>query len=186
MSRVAAEPNDIHALMDQPPQLLAMGNIGHSQGLEKVVAAFEANPDLVALGARLIIAGSGVAADTVADAISSDRVSMPGVLYGDELTPVLRASRIGVVSQRADIAEFNLPSKLMNYMAHGLPVLASVNPNSETARIVRESGAGWVTDAARPAEFAARAAEVLTDSAALSAAGQAGFAFAREHFAPAA
>ena len=45
------------------------------------------------------------------------------------------------MSQRADVQEFNLPSKLMRgYMAYGIPVIASVNPASETARIVPRVG----------------------------------------------
>jgi len=183
ITRDADQPNDLMAIADQPPVILAMGNIGHTQGLDHIVDAFEASGALADLGARLVIAGGGVAADQVRSRIVDGRVSMPGVLYGEQLDPVLRAASIGLVSQRADVVEFNLPSKLMNYMAHGIPVLASVNPKSETARIVRESGAGWVTDAADPSAFAARAAELLRDRSALSDAGRSGFAFARDHFA---
>jgi colanic acid biosynthesis glycosyl transferase WcaI len=184
-SRQAEEPNDVSALLRDSPRVLAMGNIGHSQGLERIVDAFQDSDQLDALDARLIIAGGGVAADEVRARITNGRVEMPGVLYGDALTPVLRAASIGLVSQRPDMLEFNLPSKLMNYMAFGIPVIASVNPESETARIVRESGAGWVTDAADPAQFARKVAAVARDADALRRAGQAGFAFSRAQFAPA-
>jgi colanic acid biosynthesis glycosyl transferase WcaI len=70
-------------------------------------------------------------------------------------------------------------------MAHGIPVLASVNPESETARIVRESGGGWVTDAADPAAFAAQTGAVLNEPRTLREAGRAGYAYARANFAPA-
>jgi colanic acid biosynthesis glycosyl transferase WcaI len=184
ITREADQPNDLDAIAADPPRILSMGNIGHTQGLHRIVEAFQASDALTALDARLVIAGSGVAAGDVRSRIASDRVSMPGVLYGDELTPELRRASIGLVSQRADIAEFNLPSKLMNYMAYGIPVIASVNPLSETARIVRESGAGWVTDAAEPSAFAARASELLRDRRALHEAGRAGHAYARANFAP--
>ena len=117
-------------------------------------------------------------------ASTTERVTMPGVVYATELDPVLRASTIGLVSQRADVAEFNLPSKLMNYMAYGIPVIASVRPESETARIVQESGAGWATDSALPEQFAAKAADVLRRPDLIRAAGRAGFAFARANFRP--
>ena len=184
-SRQADAPNDIDTLVREPPWILAMGNIGHSQGLDRIVDAFEASDRLRTLQARLIIAGGGVAADEVRARITGASVEMPGVLYGEELTPVLRAASIGLVSQRPDILEFNLPSKLMNYMTFGIPVIASVNPDSETARIVRESGAGWVTDAADPAQFARKVAEVARDGDALRRASLAGFAFSRTQFAPA-
>ena len=88
--------------------------------------------------------------------IRTDRVEMPGLLL-DELENEMEQATIGLVPQRPDVDEFNLPSKLMNLMSGGVPVLASVNPHSEVARIVQESGAGWVVDAADPGAFPRRA-----------------------------
>lgn len=184
-SRHADGPNDLTALAVEPPKILAMGNIGHSQGLDRIVEAFEESDELRALGATLQIAGSGVAAHKVRASIRSDAIQMLGVRYGDEFEPILRSASIGLVSQRADVLEFNLPSKLMNLMAYGIPVIASVRLGSETARIVEESGGGWVTDATNPAQFTRRAAEVLGDPDALALASAAGYAFAAEHFRPA-
>lgn len=183
-SRIAAYPNRIDDLRAHPPRILAMGNIGHSQGLDRIVDAFQASDALARLDARLVIAGSGVAAPDVRARVTSDRVEMPGVLYGEELEPVLRTTSLGLVSQRADIAEFNLPSKLMNYMSYGIPVLASVRLGSETGNIVEHARAGWVTDAAHPEQFAEAAARVLGAPADLVAASQSGFAFAQEQFDP--
>lgn len=165
-------------------RIVVMGNIGHSQGLDRIVRAFEASADLAAAGARLVIVGHGVEADKVRAVIRTDRVEMPGVMTGRALESELRRSALAVVSQRADVAEFNLPSKLMNYMAHGLPVLASVRPGSETGRLVLESGAGWVTDAADPDAFARRAAKALGRPDELRERGAAGRRYAMEHFHP--
>jgi colanic acid biosynthesis glycosyl transferase WcaI len=184
-TRHTSQPVDLDGASTDP-RILAMGNIGHSQGLDRIVDAFQESTELDALGAQLVIAGHGVAADEVHARIRSERVHMPGVLYGEQLEPELRGASIGLVSQRADIQEFNLPSKLMNYMAYGIPVIASVNPDCETARIVLESGAGWVTDAQNPSDFASIAAARLRDSEALRSAGRAGFAYAKENFHPSA
>jgi len=181
-SRPKTDSIDIDALANQAPRILAMGNIGHSQGLEGIVDAFQANEDLAKLDARLIIAGSGVAAESVRGRITSDRVEMPGVLYGPELDPVLRSASLGLVSQRADISEFNLPSKIMHYMSYGLPVLASVRTGTETGKIVTQANAGWATDAADPAQFAATAARVLADRPSLAAAGRNAYSFAAAEF----
>jgi colanic acid biosynthesis glycosyl transferase WcaI len=184
-TRQTSQPVDLDSAIARP-RILAMGNIGHSQGLDRIVDAFQESAELDALGAELVIAGHGVAAGEVRARVHSERVHMPGVLYGEQLEPELRSASIGLVSQRADIQEFNLPSKLMNYMAYGVPVIASVNPGCETARIVLESGAGWVTDAQTSSEFASAAAAKLRDPEALKAAGQAGFAYAKENFHPSA
>jgi colanic acid biosynthesis glycosyl transferase WcaI len=161
-----------------------MGNVGRTQGMEAVVRAFEADPGLAGAGAELVIAGSGVALESVREAVTGPRVLTPGVLGGDELDGLLMTSQLGLVSQKAGLREFNLPSKLMNYMSFGLPVIASVDSGSETARIVRESGAGWVTDPARPGDFASLAATLLGDGDSLEDASAAGMAYSMREFHP--
>jgi colanic acid biosynthesis glycosyl transferase WcaI len=174
---------------DGPPRLLAMGNIGHTQGLAEVVRAVESSEVLDRTGAELHIAGHGVAADEVAATITSDRVKMLGLLLSqameDELENTTVGLTVGLVTQRAGVTEFNLPSKLMNYMAHALPVLAVVNPGSETARIVKESDAGWVVDAGRLEDELPRTIEhVLADPSEIVRRGRAAYAAAAHHFAP--
>lgn len=128
----------------EPPRVLAMGNIGLSQGLPDVVRAFESSDELAKLDARLIITGTGVAEDEVRAAISTSRVEMLGVVSEERLDHELKRATIGLVSQRSDFPEFNMPSKLMNYMAEGLPVIAAVGSASEVARVVETNEAGLV------------------------------------------
>ncbi len=127
----------------EPLRILSMGNIGHSQGLTALVQAFERFSDL---RAELIITGTGVAADEASAEIQTDRVKMLGVVDDARLEQELQRADIAFVSQRYVGSEFNIPSKLMNFMAYRLPILAAVNPAGEVARIVRESGGGWVVD----------------------------------------
>jgi colanic acid biosynthesis glycosyl transferase WcaI len=63
-------------------------------------------------------------------------------------------------------------------------VLASVNPHSEVARIVRESGAGWVVDAVDPDAFPRALREILADKDELERRSAAGLEFARRNFSP--
>jgi colanic acid biosynthesis glycosyl transferase WcaI len=133
-----------------PLRTLSMGNIGHSQGLTALLAAFESAPEL---DARLLITGTGVAAQEARAEIKSDRVEMLGLVDDERLEHELTSADIGFVSQRYDGSEFNIPSKLMNFMAYGLPILAAVNPAGEVARIVRDSGAGWVVDSSDASNF---------------------------------
>ena len=133
-----------------PLRILSMGNIGHSQGLTELVRAFEARPEL---DARLVITGTGVAAQEAHDEIRTSRVEMLGMVDDDRLEHELSAADIAFVSQRYEGSEFNIPSKLMNFMAYGLPILAAVNPGGEVARLVRESGAGWVVDSSDADSF---------------------------------
>ncbi len=163
-------------------RVLYMGNMGFSQNLPALVRAFELSP-APKDETRLVLAGTGELARAVAAEVRSERVEMPGLLL-DGLEPELERATIGLVPQRPDVDEFNLPSKLMNLMSRGIPVLASVSPRSEIARIVRESGAGWVVDAADPDAFPRALSGILTDRAELARRGAAGLAFARRNFAP--
>lgn len=133
-------------------RILSMGNIGHSQGLTALVRAFESHTELTDT-ARLVITGTGVAADEAQAEIVSDRVRMLGLVDDSQLEHELSSADVGFVSQRYEGSEFNIPSKLMNFMTYGLPILAAVNPTGEVARIVRESGAGWIVDSSDAAAF---------------------------------
>jgi colanic acid biosynthesis glycosyl transferase WcaI len=146
------------------------------------VRAFETSS---ALGdeARLILAGTGELALDAAAEIRSPRVQMPGLLL-EELEGEMQRATIGLVPQRPDVDEFNLPSKLMNLMSRGVPVLASVNPQSEIARIVHDSSGGWVIDAADPEAFPRALRGILADQAELERRGAAGLEFARRNFSP--
>jgi colanic acid biosynthesis glycosyl transferase WcaI len=168
------------------PRLLSMGNIGHSQGLAPLVAAFERSDALAATPIRFVITGNGVAAEDTRSEIRSDRVQMPGVIDDDRLEAELQSATIAFVSQQHDGAEFNIPSKIMNFMAYGLPVLAAVNPSGEVARIVEQAEAGWVADSSDPDSFPRKLAEILGSPAEITARGRAAYQYAQRHFTQAA
>lgn len=163
---------------EAPPRVLCMGNIGKSQGLPEIVRDFEGNRELEELGARLVIAGGGVAEEDVRAAITTDRVEMTGVLDLDAIRGELSRATLAAVTQSYDGGEFNVPSKLMNYLAAGVPVIASVRPTSEASRIVQASESGWL---APPGEFGTTIARALTDRDELRRRSENGHHFATEN-----
>jgi colanic acid biosynthesis glycosyl transferase WcaI len=166
----------------QPPRLLSMGNIGYSQGLAPLVAAFERSSALEGVPVRFIITGNGMAADDTRAEIRSGRIEMPGVVEDERLEEELQGATIAFVSQQHEGAEFNIPSKIMNFMAYGLPVLAAVNPGGEVARIVERAGAGWVVDSSDPDAFPRKLAELLREPGEIAARGRAAYQYAERHF----
>ncbi len=166
----------------EPPRLLSMGNIGYSQGLTPLVAAFESSDALADTPIRFVITGNGMAAEDTRSEIRSDRVEMPGVVDDDRLEEELQGATIAFVSQQHEGAEFNIPSKIMNFMAYGLPILAAVNPSGEVARIVKQADAGWVVDSADPDSFPRKLAEILQSPAEITARGRAAYQYAQRHF----
>jgi len=157
-------------------RLLAMGNIGHSQGLDRVVRMFEEIDDP---GASLVLTGAGVAEAEVRAQIRSDRVRMLGVVDDSRLEQELSCATAGVVSQRPDLLEFNVPSKLMNYMMRGLPVIAFARKETEVARIVQAASAGWIVSDRSDLEAAL---DSLRDEEIRSRVGAAAADFARTRF----
>ena len=173
---------DPAAKRSDPPRLLSMGNIGHSQGLTALVRAFEQDTALTSKDVKLIITGNGVAADEARAEIRSDKTEMIGLVDDERLEAELQQATLAFVSQRHEGAEFNIPSKIMNFMAYGLPIVAAVNPASEVARIVERSGSGWVVDSGEPDRFPATLAEILADPDDIRRRAAASRAYADEHF----
>jgi putative colanic acid biosynthesis glycosyltransferase WcaI len=162
-------------------RILSMGNIGHSQGLTALVRAYEAQPELVE-GSTFAITGTGVAADEARAEIRSERVEMLGMLSDAELEDELTSADLAFVSQRYEGSEFNIPSKLMNFMAYGLPVLAAVNPSGEVARLVRDAGAGWVVDSSDPDAFPREVARLRANPGEVRELASASRAYAERNF----
>jgi len=163
-------------------RILSMGNIGLTQGLAPLVAAFERSPEIASRNVKLVITGNGVAAGDVAAEIRSDRVEYLGLVSDERLEQELSSATLAFVSQSYTGAEFNLPSKLMNFMAYGLPVVAAVNPKGETARLVGDAEAGWVADSSIPDLFPQTVVSAIADPDDLRTKARAARAYAEKAF----
>jgi len=62
----------------------------------------------------------------------------------DELGDMLSSADVLVVSQRKEVVDIVLPSKLLAYFASGRSVVVCANPQSEAAKILRENKLGMV------------------------------------------
>jgi colanic acid biosynthesis glycosyl transferase WcaI len=173
--------NGFNGRSDRPLKLLSMGNIGFSQGLAEIVRAFEGEPELNP-DVRLVITGTGVAAPDTAREVRTDRVDMPGLVSSDQLEQQLHDATLALVTQKHGGEEFNIPSKLMNFMMYGLPVVASVDPGSEVAHIVNTSGGGWVVDNADPSVFARALREITASPGEIARRAAAAREYASRHF----
>jgi colanic acid biosynthesis glycosyl transferase WcaI len=163
-------------------RILSMGNIGLTQGLAPLVAAFERSAEIAARKVKLVITGNGVAAGDVEAQIRSDRVEYLGLVSDERLEQELTSATLALVSQSHEGAEFNLPSKLMNFMAYGLPIVAAVNPAGETARLVEKAEAGWVADSSVPDLFPQTVLSAIADTDDLRRKTQAARTYAEKSF----
>jgi colanic acid biosynthesis glycosyl transferase WcaI len=166
---------------EETPRMLYVGNIGHSQGLVEFVRAFCVEESS---GLRVVVAGTGDQLEAVRGAASTDAVEVLGFVPDERLEQELARASFALVSQQSDIQEFNVPSRVMMLMGRGIPVLASVRPDSEVARLIDASGGGWVTDSSDARASVRLAHAIAADPDERRQRGAAAAAFAREHFDP--
>lgn len=127
------------------------GNMGVKQGLDVVLdAALLSRADTTTL---FLCVGDGVECDRIkrrAAELKLGNLRFLPVLDENDFRGLMAASGICLVTQQHSVAEIAFPSKMVTYFAAGRPVVASVNPNCEVARVIRESGAGRVVAAEDP------------------------------------
>lgn len=166
----------------EAPIVLYLGAVMAHRGVEEVVAALAdvAGAHLVCLGAvgphvdlvRAQVARLGLA----------ERVHLVAPLPSEDVVPYAGSAAVGVsLVQPASLSyRLALPNKLFQYMAAGLPVLASDFP--DVRAVVEGSGAGVVVDPTDLAAIARALRELLADAGRAREMGDAGRRAVRERF----
>lgn len=117
------------------------GNIGLSQSLDLVIDAAIAmadDPDVV-----FVLNGAGAArAELERQARGLDNVLFVDPQPASRLGHVLGAADVHVVALKKGLAAASVPSKTYSILASGRPLVASVDPGSAVARLVRDADAG--------------------------------------------
>jgi len=132
-------------------RFLYAGNIGYTQGFETLLEAARIGGD----GLTVEIVGAGNARERV-EAMAAD---VPNVAVRPPVPragfPTLLASAdVQVVLQRRISAGANLPSKIATYMASARPIVASIDPATPAADVLRKSNAALLVEPESPTELA--------------------------------
>jgi len=112
---------------------------------------------------HLIIAGNGPerpGLEERARSLGLNHVRFCDLVAADLLGDFLSAADIHVIPQRRAAAGSVMPSKLLNIMAVGRPVVVTADPETDLAHAVRASAGGLVVEPESP-EALARALESL-------------------------
>jgi colanic acid biosynthesis glycosyl transferase WcaI len=117
------------------------GNVGYSQALMPMLEAAAALTDEPHV--NFVINGGGVARPELERAARG----LPNVRFVDmqpagRLAEVLTAADIHLVPLKRGLAHASVPSKTYSILAAGRPLLASVDAESEVARLVQDAGCG--------------------------------------------
>lgn len=155
------------------------GNLGTAQALDTLLEAAAQLRDDPAF--RLVLVGSGSQlawVESQLEAQALDNVVLAG-RFPMEVMPLIfdRASALLVSLKDEEIFAQTIPSKIQAYLAAGRPILASLN--GEGARVVQESGAGFVSPAKQTQPLVRNIRRMMAlDASAREAMGRAG----REYF----
>ena len=172
------EARQRHGLDPDQPLITHIGSIGRKQGLQVAVQA--ADGDLT--GACWLLVGDGPERETIERAAPAGRMRFLPFLPRPQLADLLAASDLALLTQRRQVIESVIPSKLITYMAAGLPVVASVHAVSEAARLIRKAGCGLVVQPETPDALRDAVASLLTDPGRRQQLADAGRSFARREF----
>lgn len=155
------------------PIILYLGGLMGGRGIEYLVRSMAGVPE-----AHLVLLGSGhQGPDLVAEARRTgvaERVHVLPPVPPEEVVDYASSATIGVspIVPSCLNYEYSLPNKLFQYMAAGIPVVASDFP--QVREVVVGSAAGLVVDTQRPESIAGALNELLGDRGAAMAMGERG------------
>jgi glycosyltransferase involved in cell wall biosynthesis len=157
-----------------PPVVAYVGGIEALRGIREMVAAMAILP--ASLGAKMVLVGEfdppGLEAE-MRQCPGWSRADFLGRQGREEVVGILQAARAGLLLfQPAPNHAYSQPTKLFEYMAAAIPVIASDFPRWR--EIIGESRCGLLVDAADPSRIAAAIEWVLTHPAEAAAMGQRG------------
>ena len=130
------------------------GNMGVKQGLDVVLSAAALNRGDDSM--LFLCVGNGADCQRIkrrAAELDLRNVRFLPLLDQADFRGLMAASSVCLVTQQQSVSEIVFPSKIVTYLAAGRPIVASVNPECEAARITLESGAGRVVEAENPASL---------------------------------
>ena len=136
------------------PIVLYVGGMTPERGIEELVDAMVDVPD-----AHLVFLGGGgleplIRARVVARGIAA-RSHVLGMVPSDDVVPFAASARVGILSTMPSNLNnrLALPNKLFQYMAAGVPVVASDYP--QIREVVEHGGCGILVDPTRAGALAA-------------------------------
>ena len=158
------------------------GNVGFSQSIDLVIGAARQLPHVT-----FVINGEGSSRDELrASAKELANVVFVDYQPAERLSEVLASADVHVVPLRTGLGAVSVPSKAYSIMAAGRPILASIDADSEVARMVKGANCGRVVEPDNEAAFVAELREMLAGADELDRMGERGRRWVVEHASPAA
>jgi glycosyltransferase involved in cell wall biosynthesis len=165
------------------PRVIYCGTVGLAQGVGTLVdaAAELASDDQVP---EVLIVGDGAERETLGRAAAErglTHVRFLGRVPGDEVPPLIGSAAVAVLSLRdVPLFEDALPTKMLEYMAGGRPIVASAA--GEVARVLARADAGIACRPGDPAALAEGIRQILADPARAARMGENAREYVEAHY----
>lgn len=141
------------------------GNIGKPQKMENIVALAKACEDIPDI--FFFIVGGGNEKDNLEKQIVSEQlnnIKIQGYLSREAYFNVLQTAHVGLISLSEDFTIPNYPSKALVYLNAKVPILASVDLNTDFGRHMEEIDAGLWAEAGKTQELKEKLLLLYNDS----------------------
>lgn len=159
------------------------GNIGPAQGLENFIEAavqLQTEPAI-----HFMMMGDGILREALQKRVERLRLSnfsfLPQQPYS-MMAQIYAASDVCLVPQAVETGCDAVPSKVYRIMACARPVLASTDPESDLAHLVKEAGCGVTVSPKTPSDLASVIIKAYRDQSRWREMGQAGRTHVVEHY----
>lgn len=163
--------------------IMYCGNVGINAGVEFIVeAAAKLQDNKVVM---FVIAGDG-SCRSMCESMAKDygltNVRFFYPLSREEFSDVQASADLMLLTTRKAGSLTSVPSKLIAYMLSGRPVLATVDANSDTARIIREAECGLSIEPENSEMMADHIRKLIEVPEELNRMGKRGRHYAEKHF----
>jgi colanic acid biosynthesis glycosyl transferase WcaI len=171
-----------HGLHDRFVVLFA-GNVGLSQGLESVIEAADRLKDVPDI--LFLIVGNGSSRAMLVE--RAEHLRLRNVLFlplqpYERVPELYSAADVCLIPLRRGLTEDSVPSKLFSIMGVARPVIASVDRESDTFKVIMEAGCGLCTGPEEPRELADAVLSLYKDRRRAAEMGACGRAYVEEHY----
>lgn len=135
--------------------LLYGGNFGKPQNVDYVIEAIDRCSDIEAV--HFILCGSGTEFSKIdlyiKNANPKHVTIIDCLLPYEEYSCLVASCDVGLLFLDYRFTIPNFPSRLLDYMNYGLPVIAATDINTDVGRIIMEENFGWWVESKNPQEF---------------------------------
>ena len=135
--------------------LLYGGNFGKPQNVDYIVDAIDSCSDIEAV--HFILCGSGTEFSKIDLYIKNTNPKHVTVidclLPYEEYSCLVASCDVGMLFLDYRFTIPNFPSRLLDYMNYGLPVIAATDVNTDVGKVIMEENFGWWVESKNPQEF---------------------------------